>query len=90
MFIKSNSAPNWQFVFFHIDPIPDIKEGSSVGAGQLVGWASSDIIANFDYGLKDFSIRGQVFDSPFFHMAESVLDEYKARGFERFNRKELK
>ncbi|MBI2141793.1 hypothetical protein HYU16_05230 [Candidatus Woesearchaeota archaeon] len=79
MFISANAAPSWNFIFFHISQLPEVRQGSSVKAGQLVGYAHQEI-HNFDIGLKQFGFRGQVFDSPFLHMSAAVLDEYAARG----------
>ncbi|MBI2176292.1 hypothetical protein HYU40_02990 [Candidatus Woesearchaeota archaeon] len=84
MYISANAAPSWNFIFFHISPLPEVRQGSSVKAGQLVGYASKDI-HNFDIGLKQFGFRGQVLNSPFLHMTASVLDEYAAKGVNREN-----
>ena len=76
----SGSAGGWKFIFFHIDLVPGLKKGSEVEAGQLIGYANLVGGANFDYGLKRFGIRGQMFESPFKHMAPKVLAEYEAVG----------
>ncbi len=80
IYISAKAAPSWKFIFFHADIMPGLQEGATVKAGQLLGHASPGISANFDIGLKQFSWKGQVFDSPFMHMANSILEEYAANG----------
>jgi len=74
------SAGGWKFIFFHIDLIPGLKKGSEVEAGQIIGYANLAGGVNFDYGLKRFGLKGQMFESPFKHMTPKVLAEYEAVG----------
>lgn len=80
VFISAERSPSWQFVYFHIDPLSNIQKGVDVRAGQLIGYASEDIQVNFDFGIKKFGIRGQIFDSPFLHMSDEILEEYESHG----------
>ena len=80
IYLSAKAAPSWKFIFFHVVPAVGIKEGTLVQAGEQVGTVSADIHSNFDFALKQFSWKGQVFDSPFMHMADSILGEYAASG----------
>ncbi len=80
VFISSSKDRSWNFIFFHIVPTAKIKSGAEVKAGQLVGSGSPDSPASFDIGLKKFGFAGQIFDSPFMQMSDSVLEEYKSQG----------
>jgi len=80
IYISAKAAPSWKFIFFHVLPAVGIEEGTLVQAGEQVGTVSGDIHSNFDFALKQFSWKGQVFDSPFMHMTNSILDEYAAKG----------
>jgi hypothetical protein len=80
IYISAKAAPSWKFIFFHVIPAAGIEEGALVQAGEQLGTASGDIHSNFDFALKQFSWKGQVFDSPFMHMANSILEEYAANG----------
>ncbi len=80
IYISAQTAPSWKFIFFHVIPAAEIEEGSSVETGELVGTVSGGIHRNFDFGLKQFGWKGQIFDSPLLHMADSVLEEYAANG----------
>lgn len=79
MLISADAERSWNFVFFHVEPLSNIEEGAKVSAGQLIGHASPDIAENFDFGLKQFGFR-QIFDSPFMHMPDEILGEYKTYG----------
>src|SRR3989338_3886163 len=80
IYISAKVAPSWKFIFFHVIPAVGIEEGTLVQAGEQLGTVSESIHINFDFALKQFSWKGQVFDSPFMHMADSILGEYAASG----------
>ncbi len=80
VFISPNAARKWNMVFFHINLIPRIEEGTSVQAGQLLGYGALDNSPNFDIALKKFSIKVQIFESPFLHMTNQILEEYTTKG----------
>ncbi len=80
VFISADAAPTWHFIFFHISPEPNIKEGTAIKAGQLVGHAYVREWPNFDFALKEFDVRGQIFESPFLHMQDYILEEYASYG----------
>lgn len=80
VFIAADAAPEWNFIFFHVDLLPEVEVGTAVQAGQHIGQASVQIQKNFDVGLKQFGRRGQIFDSLFFYMNDAVLAEYAAKG----------
>ena len=79
IYIAAKAAPSWQFIFFHVIPAAGIEEGAFVQAGEQVGTVSM-YIHNFDFALKEFGWKGQIFDSPFVHMKETVLEEYAQNG----------
>lgn len=80
------SPRQWQFVFFHINLDPSLREGSSVTAGQKIGFAnlargSQRATDNFDIAMKFTRPMHQPsVDEVFTHMAPDVLAEYAARG----------
>ena len=76
IYISAKAAPSWKFIFFHVIPAVGIEEGTLVQAGEQLGIVSADIHNNFDFALKQFGWKGQVFDSPFMHMSNSILKEY--------------
>ncbi len=77
---SADISSKWKFIFFHVNPLPEIKSGSKVKAGQLIGYVDKLSEHNFDFALKQFNWGKQVFDSPFLHMSSSLLDEYAAKG----------
>lgn len=80
MWLEPDDARGWKFIFFHIDPLPELIDGGEVTAGQHIGYANvTDNAANFDIALKYFKF-GQKFDSPFNHMSEGVLNEFANYG----------
>ena len=79
IYISAKASPRWQFIFFHVIPAAGIEEGAFVQAGEQVGTVSM-YIHNFDFALKEFGWKGQIFDSPFVHMKETVLEEYAQNG----------
>lgn len=76
----------WHFIFFHLDLDDNLKEGSPVKAGQLIGTANlrrgPDMATdNFDIAVKfTRPLRVPALDAPFNHFTQSVLDEYEKRG----------
>lgn len=81
VWLRPDANPNWAFIFFHLEP--SVKKGDKVKAGQLLGYGL--IIGeggNFDMGLKKFEGFGgpKIFDSPFYHMSDTVLNEYQSKG----------
>jgi hypothetical protein len=79
IFISAKAAPSWRFIFFHVIPAAGIEEGTLVQVGEQLGTAAKEI-HNFDFALKQFGWRGQVFDSPFRHMKNDILAEYAQQG----------
>lgn len=82
----SISPRQWHFIFFHIDLEDNLKEGSAIKAGQLIGTANlrrgPDMATdNFDIAVKfTRPFRVPAVDAPFNHMAPDVLAEYERRG----------
>lgn len=75
----------WNFVFFHMNPMPGLKVGSKVTAGELMGYANqSNNEQSFDLGLSEFTFThgkgGQVLDSIFNHMTPQVLAKFAVYG----------
>ncbi|MBI2079673.1 peptidoglycan DD-metalloendopeptidase family protein [Candidatus Micrarchaeota archaeon] len=84
IYLSSNAAGGWQFIFFHVNLNSEIKVGSEVKAGQKIGSAELTPGGSFDYGLKNFGFQ-QVFDSPFLHMNDFVIEEYETKGVTQEN-----
>ncbi|MBI2667915.1 hypothetical protein HYX17_04070, partial [Candidatus Woesearchaeota archaeon] len=80
IFISADKDPQWNFIFFHTSPLPNIQVGASVKAGELIGYSYLSGWPTFDIAFKKFSFRGEIFDSPFMHMSDEVLKEYELRG----------
>ncbi len=80
IFISANKDPKWHFIFFHTSPLPNIQVGATVKSGQLIGYAYVSGWPTFDIAFKQFSFKGEIFDSPFMHMSNGVLKEYELRG----------
>ncbi|MBI2601064.1 hypothetical protein HYW42_03860 [Candidatus Daviesbacteria bacterium] len=83
----------WMFSFEHMQPRKDLKMGSKVKAGELVGYASflvTERDATFDavYGkmglpMKTIDNWNSPFadlDSLFYHMSDTVLAQFEQRG----------
>ncbi|MBI2448356.1 hypothetical protein HYV44_02230 [Candidatus Microgenomates bacterium] len=83
---ESISPRQWHFVFFHIDLDDDLKKGSSVKAGQVIGTANlsrgpEGATGNFDIAVKfTRPMRTPAVDAPFAHMDDKVLSEYAQYG----------
>ena len=80
------SPRQWQFVFFHISLDPSLRQGSSVSAGQRIGYANlargpEGASDNFDIGMKfTRPLHQPAVDEVFSHMASPILAEYARRG----------
>lgn len=79
---NSKGASRWHFIFFHIELDKNLKQGSTVKAGQLIGTAYlAGGADNFDIALKFTQpIRRPAIDTPFNHVTQEVLDEYAKYG----------
>jgi hypothetical protein len=84
-YLYVSNKEDWDFIFFHVEPLQDITKGTEVKAGQLLGYAADKLIVNFDMGLKQFGYKGQIFESPFLHMNQQVLEQYKSKGVTKEN-----
>lgn len=76
----------WNFIFFHIDLRDDLKKGSKVKAGEVIGYAyltrgPENSTDNFDMSVKfTRPMFPPVIDVPLAHVVDEVLAEYKALG----------
>lgn len=89
----------WQFSVQHIDVRRDLKLGSEVKAGELIGYAafSNERIPTFDivYGkmalpsapkrIDNWNSPFADLDSIFDHMSDEVLVQYQQRGITKDN-----
>lgn len=89
---KDSPSPRlWHFIFFHIDLRDDLKEGSSVKAGETIGTAymtrgPENTTDNFDMAVKFTRPMAEpAIDEPFVHMADQVLAEYAKYGITSSN-----
>ena len=81
VWLKPDANPNFAFIFFHIEP--QVKKGGKVAAGDLIGYGLTVREGgNFDMTIKGFEGFGgpKIFDSPFYHMSNTVLTEYQNKG----------
>lgn len=82
----SRSARQWHLVFFHVNIKDDIKEGTQVKAGQIIGWANlkrgpDGATDNFDIAVKlTRPLHRPAGDAPFAHFSEDVLAEFALYG----------
>lgn len=83
---NSKVPRQWNFVFFHIDLRDDLKEGSKVKAGEVIGTAylsrgPENSTDNFDMAVKftrPMSIPA--IDLPLAHATSEILAEYEKYG----------
>lgn len=80
------SQISWNVILFHLDPVSGLALGSTVTAGQLVGYANLANAFNFDiaYGRPGGS-SSFIYDSIFNHMSSSVSSAFAARGITASN-----
>lgn len=82
----SISPRQWHFVFFHIDLNDDLKEGSKIKAGQVIGTARmtrghENFTDNFDMAVKfTRPMAAPAIDLPLAHATDTVLAEYEKYG----------
>lgn len=80
------SPRQWQFIFFHVNLDPSLREGSRVTAGQRIGSANlargpERATGNFDMAMGfTRPLHQPAGDEVFTHMTPSVLAEYEAYG----------
>ncbi|MDA1169162.1 MAG: hypothetical protein O3A36_02385 [bacterium] len=80
------SPRQWQFIFFHINLDPSLREGLRVTAGQRIGSANlargpERATGNFDMAMGFTRPMHQpAGDEVFTHMTPQVLDEYAKYG----------
>jgi len=87
VWITPHVNPHWRFVFYHITLESPLDTGSKVKAGQLIGYADVVESMNFDFGLRKFyHYKGpSIYETPFYHMSEAVLDDYAKYGVTKNN-----
>jgi len=87
VWLKPEGISGWNFVFFHIDLLGMLEEGSEVTAGDLIGHGNVEGAANFDMIVKaNNGVKGpNIIDSPFLHMTPEVLVEYVDVGLTQEN-----
>jgi len=57
VYIRGPSAGEWVFIFMHVSLNPDLKVGSTVKAGELIGYANVPMEhQDFDIALKKFDL----------------------------------
>ena len=78
--LSPTDGGNWRFVYFHIDLLADISDGTKVSAGELIGYADLTDSANFDMVLKRTGGFSRKYASVFDYMEESVIQQYEAVG----------
>lgn len=82
----SKSPRQWHFVFFHIDLRDDLKQGSKVIAGEVIGTAymtrgPENSTDNFDMAVKfTRPMAIPAVDFPLAHATDEVLAEYERYG----------
>lgn len=85
---NSTSPRQWHFVFFHIDLNDNLKVGSEVKAGDVIGTAymtrgPQNFTDNFDMAVKfTRPMAAPAIDLPLAHASDKVLAEYAKYGIE--------
>lgn len=80
------SPRQWHFVFMHIDMRDDLKEGSKIKAGEVIGTAKlargeENSTNNFDMAVKfTRPMKEPEIDVPFAHFSDSVMAQYQKYG----------
>lgn len=80
------SPRQWQFIFFHVNLDPSLREGSRIKAGERIGSANlargpERATENFDMAMGfTRPLHQPVGDEVFTHMTPSVLAGYAKRG----------
>ena len=83
---NSTVPRQWNFIFFHINLRDDLKEGSKVKAGEVIGTAymtrgPENFTDNFDMALKfTRPMNVPAIDFPLAHATNGVLAEYEKYG----------
>lgn len=74
----------WHFVFMHIAINDELKEGSKIKAGEVIGTANlsrGNSTDNFDMAVKfTRPTKTPEIDVPFAHFSDSVMAEYQKYG----------
>jgi hypothetical protein len=81
--IASAAHPNWTLLFFHTDPAPGLRLGSTVSGGQQVGAGNLTGGENFDVALKwspGGNSQEERWDSPMLHLTDPVAAEFAQHG----------
>ena len=73
--IKSSEYPEYQFVIFHIDPLPDLEIGDSVSAGEKIGNHINNSTIS-DIAVRRFVIHDGIFKNQLLSYFEVMTDEH--------------
>lgn len=83
---NSSKERSWNFIFFHIDLKDDLKKGSKVKAGEIIGTAymtrgKENSTDNFDMAVKFMRpMKPPAIDIPFAYFDDNVMAEYQKYG----------
>ncbi len=78
IYIRPDNYPGYTIRLFHIYKLDNIKDGSSLKAGQQIGVIGQ--YQNTDIAIESRSVFATEFFSYFEVMSDSVFEKYKARG----------
>ena len=73
--IKSSEYPEYQFVIFHIDPLPDLEIGDTVSAGEQIGNHINNSTIS-DIAVRRNVLHEGIFKNQLLSYFEVMTDEY--------------
>lgn len=86
VWLSPDASPGWTVRLLNVDPVAGVDVGAAVRAGDLIGHGNLSTINGQQANDIDIGLEyGPRFDSVFFHMSDSVLTQYSAKGITREN-----
>ena len=73
--IKSSEYPEYQFVIFHIDALPDLEIGDTVSAGEKIGNHINNSTIS-DIAVRRYVLHEGVFKNQFLSYFQVMTDEH--------------
>ena len=73
--IKSSEYPEYQFVIFHIHPLPDLEIGDTVSAGEQIGNHINNSTIS-DIAVRRYVLHEGIFKSQLLSYFEVMTDEH--------------
>ena len=73
--IKSSEYPEYQFIIFHINPLPDLEIGDTVSAGEQIGNHINNTTIS-DIAVQRFVLHDGIFKRQLLSYFEVMTDEH--------------